>query len=73
MLCVTHLAQVAAQADQNFHVDKKASQTATDVSISPLSGEGLTAEIARMLGGGADRRSAAFTHAEELLKDAGRL
>lgn len=73
VLCVTHLAQVAAQADQNFHVDKKASQTATDVSISPLSGEGLTAEIARMLGGGADRRSAAFTHAEELLKDAGRL
>lgn len=73
VLCVTHLAQVAAQADQNFHVDKQASQTATDVSISPLSGEGLTAEIARMLGGGADRRSAAFTHAEELLKDAGRL
>lgn len=73
VLCVTHLAQVAAQADQNFHVDKKASQNTTDVTISPLSGEALTAEIARMLGGGADKRSAAFTHAEELLKDAKRL
>ena len=73
VLCVTHLAQVAARADQNFHVSKKASKTATDVSISPLSGDALTAEIARMLGGQADKHSAAFSHAEELLKNAKRL
>ena len=73
VLCVTHLAQVAAQANQNFHVSKTATQTATLVAISPLAQEGLIAEIARMLGGGADKHSAAFSHARELLKNAKRL
>ena len=73
VLCVTHLAQVAAQADHNFHVAKKAAKNTTDVSITPLSGEDLTAEIARMLGGNADKRSAAFSHAKELLQDAKRI
>ena len=72
VLCVTHLAQVAAQADQNFHVSKKASKTATEVSISALQPPELAAEIARMLGGGG-KNSAAFSHAQELLKDAQRL
>ncbi len=73
VLCVTHLAQVAAQADQNFRVEKKASHNNTNVTITPLSGENLTAEIARMLGGNADKRSAAFTHARELLQEAKRV
>ena len=73
VLCVTHLAQVAAQANQNFHVSKTATLTATQVAISPLAQEGLIAEIARMLGGGADKHSAAFSHARELLKNAKRL
>ena len=73
VLCVTHLAQVAAQADHNFHVAKKASKTATDVSIEALSNEKLVAEIARMLGGNADKHSAAFSHAQELLHDAKRI
>ena len=73
VLCVTHLAQVAAQANQNFHVSKTATQTATRVAISPLAQEGLIAEIARMLGGGTDKHSAAFSHARELLKNAKRL
>ncbi len=66
VLCVTHLAQVAAQADQNFYVAKTADKTTTRVSIAALSGDKLTAEIARMLGGG-DKKSAAYSHAEELL------
>lgn len=73
VLCVTHLAQVAAQADQNFHVEKKAAKNVTDVTIAPLFGDHLTAEIARMLGGNADKHSAAFTHAQELLKEAKRV
>lgn len=73
VLCVTHLAQVAAQADQNFHVEKKAAKNVTDVTIAPLAGDHLTAEIARMLGGNADKHSAAFTHAQELLKEAKRV
>ncbi len=66
VLCVTHLAQVAAQADQNFHVQKQADKTSTHVSIIALTGDKLTAEIARMLGGG-DAKSAAYLHAKELL------
>lgn len=69
VLCVTHLAQVAAQADQNFYVDKRANKTSTQVSITALTGEKLTAEIARMLGGG-DKKSAAYSHAQELLAKA---
>lgn len=72
VLCVTHLAQVAAQASQNFRVEKRSSQNATDVTIQPLAGELLTQEIARMLGGNSDKKSAAFTHAQELLKEAKR-
>ena len=70
ILCVTHLAQVAAQADANFHVEKTAAKNTTRVSITPLNGETLITEIARMLGGGTDKRSAAFTHARELLQEA---
>ena len=72
VLCVTHLAQVAAQADFNFRVEKKATRTTTQVSITPLNGEALAQEIARMLGGNTDKRSAAFTHAQELLRTAKR-
>ncbi len=71
VLCVTHLAQVAAQADHNFYVSKRAGKTDTHVCIMPLSGKTLTAEIARMLGGG-DETSAAYLHAQELLHTAGR-
>ncbi len=69
VLCVTHLAQVAAQADQNFYVAKSADKQTTRVQISALSGETLTAEIARMLGGG-NEKSAAYSHAKELLAKA---
>lgn len=74
ILCVTHLAQVAAQADFNFHVEKTATKTATQVTITPLHGEDLVNEIARMLGAAtANKRSAAFTHARELLQEAHRV
>ena len=69
VLCVTHLAQVAAQANQNFYVDKTADKNTTRVSITALAGDKLTAEIARMLGGG-DKKSAAYSHAKELLDKA---
>ena len=72
VLCITHLAQVAAQAHQNFFVDKKASKNSTDVSITALSSKELPAEISRMLGGKATAHSAAFEHAKELLQKAGR-
>ena len=73
ILCVTHLAQVAAQADFNFHVEKTAVKNSTQVTITPLNSKNLVTEIARMLGGNADKRSAAFTHAQELLQEAHRV
>ena len=69
VLCVTHLAQVAAQADQNFYVTKTADKQTTRVTMNALSGANLTAEIARMLGGG-NEKSAAYSHAKELLAKA---
>ena len=67
VLCVTHLAQVAAQADVNFRVEKTAHKNTTRVTITPLSGDTLTDEIARMLGGNTAKNSAARAHAQELL------
>jgi DNA repair protein RecN (Recombination protein N) len=72
VLCVTHLAQVAVQADKNFHVSKQTSRQSTRVFIEPLSGEPLTTEIARMLGGNTDKKSAASLHAREMLAQYGR-
>ena len=73
ILCVTHLAQVAARADFNFRVEKNADKKSTHVSIIPLGKEELTVEIARMLGGNSAKNSAAYTHAKELLKEAHRV
>ncbi len=70
VLCVTHLAQVAAYADHNFHVQKQAVHNTTQVHITPLDGEPLTQEIARMLGGNSNKQSAAYSHAQELLQTA---
>jgi len=50
VLCITHLGQVAAQADQHLAVAKNQGSTST-VSVSALSAEQRTEEIARMLGG----------------------
>lgn len=72
VLCVTHLAQVAAQATQNFRVQKTAENDKTHVSILRLTQEDLPVEIARMLGGSSDKKSAAFQHARELLQKANR-
>ena len=73
VLCVTHLAQVAAQADQNFYVTKSAYKNSTQVTIHELYDDDLIVEIARMLGGNTDKKSAAYSHAVELLRKAKRL
>jgi len=63
-LCVTHLAQVAARADQHFQVTKSLSDH-TDVSIQRLSPKERPGEIARMLGDAQSAKSLA--HARELI------
>jgi DNA repair protein RecN (Recombination protein N) len=51
VLCVTHLPQVAAQADQQWQVSKAVEQGVTFSHIQILKGEQRVEEIARMLGG----------------------
>ncbi len=68
VLCVTHLPQVAAQAQNHFVVTKDQSGDRASVEISAIHGErkARVSELARMLG---DRSAkSALAHAEELLK-----
>jgi hypothetical protein len=51
VLCVTHLPQVAAQADRQVRVAKQTSQGTTRTLIEPLDDRSRVEEIARMLGG----------------------
>jgi DNA repair protein RecN (Recombination protein N) len=71
VLCVTHLAQVAAQADHQFSVSKKVADGAIRTSVQSLGMEARVEELARMLGG---TRITATTreHAREMLESAGR-
>jgi len=51
VLAVTHLAQVAACADQHFVVSKALQGCSTVSDVQPVSGEARVGEVARMLGG----------------------
>jgi len=68
-LCVTHLAQVAAQAHQQLKVTKLQSENMTVTTISPLSHEERISEIARMLGG-VELTAQTLAHAEEMMQKA---
>jgi DNA repair protein RecN (Recombination protein N) len=51
VLCVTHLAQVAAQAHHHYQVRKTTRRSTTLTHIATLSTQARVEEIARMLGG----------------------
>ena len=69
MLCVTHLPQVAAYADQHYVVSKKRSKSGTSSTVSPSSDEARTHELARMLGG-ENISATTLAHAREMLAHA---
>lgn len=50
-LCVTHLPQVAAQAEHHLHVNKQVRSGQTTTQINNLDAEDRIEELARMLGG----------------------
>ncbi|MDO8305402.1 DNA repair protein RecN [Herminiimonas sp.] len=66
VLCVTHLPQVASQANQHFQVSKQSSNGKTASSIEALDANARVEEIARMLGG-LEITATTRTHARELL------
>jgi DNA repair protein RecN (Recombination protein N) len=70
VLCVTHLPQIAAFADQHFHVEKIELAGRTETHVRRLSGAARKDELARMLGGHATSKAKA--HAAELLAEAAR-
>ncbi|WP_346663593.1 DNA repair protein RecN [uncultured Merdimonas sp.] len=51
VICITHLAQIAAMADHHFRIEKSVENGETRTSIAPLSEEGSVEELARILGG----------------------
>lgn len=52
VLCVTHLAQIAAMADTHFLIKKDAQDGRTYTSVIPLDFEGRKHEVARIMGTG---------------------
>jgi len=65
VLCITHLAPVAAVAQTHYVVSKAVIDGRTESNITPLDAHARVEELARMLGG---KSGAARKHAEELLK-----
>ena len=67
VLCVTHLAVIAAAGDQHIRVAKESDGERTQLELTMLTGKHREAEIARMLSGDAGAASAQRL-ARELLK-----
>ena len=67
VICVTHLAQVAACADNHLRVIKNRDGEFTESSVQVLQEDDRLEEIARMLGGDAESESAR-EHAAEMLQ-----
>lgn len=66
VICVTHLAQIAAMADTHLLIEKKAEKDRTFTSVSPLSYEQQINEIARIMSG-AQMTENLYNSAKELL------
>lgn len=66
VLCVTHLPQVASQADWQWSIAKEVKAGETRSKVTPLNDEGRIEEIARMLGG-VDITATTRSHAAEML------
>jgi DNA repair protein RecN (Recombination protein N) len=67
VLCVTHLPQIAALADQHLAVRKRVLGGRTVTFVETLGDSGRVEEVARMLGG-ATITATARQHAREMLK-----
>lgn len=67
VLCVTHLPQIAALAEEHFAVRKRIERGRTLAEVGPLSAEERIEEVARMLGGESITETAR-KHAREMVK-----
>lgn len=69
VICISHLAQVAAYADTHFRVSKKPSGGRTESTIELLSAKDSQDEIARLLSGDEVTKSS-LANAKQLIKKA---
>jgi DNA repair protein RecN (Recombination protein N) len=67
VLCVTHLPQIAAFANQHFLIEKQEKQRRTQTSVRLLTAPERAEEIARMISG-ATVTETSLRHAEQMLK-----
>ena len=67
IICITHLPQIAAMADEHYIIEKKADKTTTVTDIRSLNEEESVNELARLLGG-ASITAAALNNAREMKK-----
>ena len=66
VICVTHLAQIAAMADNHLYIEKSSDQNRTYTNIIPLTGEDRIKEIARIMSG-SELSQNIYNSAKELL------
>lgn len=66
VMTVTHLPQVAAQAHQHLHIEKRAKRDTTLTQMALLDERGRISELARMLGG-VTLSDQTLAHAREML------
>lgn len=71
ILCITHLASIAARADNHLVVSKNAGTERTTTIVGRIEGQERVQEIARMLSGDQESR-ASLEHASELVQKLGR-
>jgi DNA repair protein RecN (Recombination protein N) len=69
VLCVTHLPQIAAYADQHFRVEKREDDGRTATTVAALIKNDRVREVARMLGG-ESVTDTSLQHALELITQA---
>ncbi len=67
IICVTHLPQIATFADHHYLISKKDANGRTRTTVSEITGEERTEEIARMLSG-AKLTDTSLKHAEQMIK-----
>ncbi|MFW6413903.1 MAG: DNA repair protein RecN [Verrucomicrobiota bacterium] len=70
ILCITHLAQIAASAHRHYEVGKQIENNRTMTTITRLDIDGRVTELSRMLGASAGS-STARDHAHEMLEKQG--
>ncbi len=67
VICVTHLAQIAARGDHNYFIKKEIKNNKTNTQIEQLDEDGVIKEIARIATGEINEIS--LNHAKELRKE----